>query len=423
MKRFNFLIIALTANMSLSVAQNYVNLSFTAKMQDNSFQALDSVKIPNVTRGWEETIYYPDTVLQMINSVGIAETGNSDFRLFQNTPNPFQGSTEVNIQLPKKDNITFALYDLSGKKYAVYNGILESGIHTFSLRVAVAQLYVLGVKTSEAEESIKLLATRASDLFELSYLNSVSGVKTDKVQKASTNKEYQSNDSMQFTGYTTYNSLKQVRQIKILQAGSDASYTFDYAIGYAVGDVYYDASGLAEGVVCWIADTVFTGNGKPYGRTGKMISLNESDTGLMYGTINRPTYALDSVDGRINTAKHMALLSDTSTYDLKERIEAAKWCTDHGEGWYFPAKCEMATVLENIDSLNINLQNLGATIVSRWVPGSDKGAYWTSTEVPGGVYGDHCDAYTISLYKNYLFYPIVPLYIEQYVRPMKWFGE
>ncbi len=424
MKKNIFLIIAFMASMSLSTAQNYVNLSFTAKMQGDSFQALDSVKILNVTRGWEETIYYPDTILQLTNSVGIAEAENIGFWVYQNMPNPFEVSTEVKVQLPMDENITLTLYDVSGKQYAFYSGNLTSGLHTFTLQVRVAQMYILHVKTLQGEQNIKLLATKGSDVCQLSYAHAVSYTNVSKLQKAETDKEYQSNDSMQFIGYTTHHNFKQVRQINVLQAGSDANYTFDYVAGYAVGDVYYDDHGLVEGVVCWIADTVFTDKEKPYGSRGKIISLNESDTGLMYGTINRPTHALDSVDGRINTAIHMALRSDTSQYLFKERIEAAKWCVDQGEGWYFPAKYEMTTVLENIETLNTRLQDLGATIISRLEVGSDRGYYWTSTEVPGGVFGNHCNAYVVNTWQNGgIGYATIPLYVKFNVRGMKWFGE
>ena len=118
MKTINLFLITHLISLSSVVAQNYVNLSFTSQMQDGSYQALDSVKVMNLTRGWEETVYYPDTVLQMINSVEIAETVNNSFQVEQNIPNPFNESTEIRIQLPYDDNLTLSLYDLSGKQYA-----------------------------------------------------------------------------------------------------------------------------------------------------------------------------------------------------------------------------------------------------------------------------------------------------------------
>ncbi|MDD3281635.1 MAG: T9SS type A sorting domain-containing protein [Bacteroidales bacterium] len=421
MKHFTLLAIAFVAVMSLQ-AQNYVNVSFTSKMQDNAYHALDSVKVINVTRSWEEMLYYPDTVLQMINCVGINEVSGTEFRLFQNIPNPFQGSTEFSVQLPSDENLSVQLFDISGKQYASYSGKMTAGIHTFGIQVSFPQMYIVHVKSSHYQHSIKLTATEASDANRISYVNTISLTKENRIQKADTDNEFQAHDSLLFIGYTTYNQVKEVRQIGISQAGSDAVYTFTFAKGYALGDVHYDNNGLPEGVVCWLADTVFTDTDKAYGSRGKVVSLNESDSGLMYGTSHHTTHAFDSLDGRINTAIHMALRSDTSTYGYKERIEAAKWCTDKGEGWYFPAKCEMIALLNNIDTINITLQNIEATLISIWISGSGKGHYWTSTEatIDGS---DNAWAWDICINENKLYITITPIYVECYVRAMKWFGE
>ncbi len=424
MRKNIILVIVLTVIISLVSAQNYVNVSFTSKMPDNWYQKLDSVKIINVTRSWEEMLYYPDTVLKMINSVGINEVSGTEFRLYQNIPNPFQGSTEFSVQLPSDENLTVQLFDISGKQYASYSAKMTTGINSFRIQVAVPQMYIVFVKSSHYQQSIKVTATEASNVNRISYVNTISLTKENRIQKADTENEFQAHDSLLFIGYTTYNQVKEVRQISILQPGNDAVYTFTFAKGYALGDVHYDDNGLAEGVVCWLADTVFTDNGKSYGSSGKIVSLNESDSGLMYGTSHHTTYAYDSLDGRINTDIHMALRSDTSTYGYKERIEAAKWCTDKGEGWYFPAKCEMIALLNNIDTINITLQNIEATLISIWISGSGKGKYWTSTEATIDQIGNNnASAWGTYIYDNKPNIAITPIYVERYVRAMKWFGE
>ena len=96
MKHFNLFAIALMASMSLQ-AQNQVTLRFTSQMQGGNYQVLDSVKVMNLTRNWEEVLYYPDTVLQMTNSTGITETQIQGNVMLQNIPNPFNGVTEVSM--------------------------------------------------------------------------------------------------------------------------------------------------------------------------------------------------------------------------------------------------------------------------------------------------------------------------------------
>lgn len=140
MKQFKFFTaMAFMATLSIQ-AQNYVNLRFTSRLLDGSYQALDSVKIINNSRGWEEMIYYPDTVLQMINSTGIREVENHANLIIQNTPNPFYGTTEVNLKLSAQEDVDLALYDISGKQYAVYHANMCVGKHGFRLTVGVAQM-------------------------------------------------------------------------------------------------------------------------------------------------------------------------------------------------------------------------------------------------------------------------------------------
>ncbi|MDD3280981.1 MAG: T9SS type A sorting domain-containing protein [Bacteroidales bacterium] len=427
MKHFTLFVIALAAGMSLQ-AQNYVNVRFTSQMQGGTYQVLDSVKVMNLTRGWEEMLYYPDTSLQMTNSTGIEETQSQGNALMQNIPNPFKASTEVSIRLQAPENISLVLYDMSGKQCAAYSAFLAAGEHGFTLRVGAAQAYVLSLQTSEGTQSITVLASESGNAFQISYTNYIAQTDEKPIQKAHTDNEFQTGDNMKFIGYTTYDSTKRTHQLSVSEGGADADYTFQFAIGYAVGDVYYDESGTAEGIVCWIADTVFSDSGKYYGLYGKMISLDQSGKqqdgyyGLMYARSDGPTYAFDSVDGRINTALHMALRSDTSHYMFKERIQAAKWCTDKGEGWYLPAKCEMYDVFQHIDLFNEVLTEIGGELFYTEFYCEEHNIYWTSTEIerPNDV-GKRAIAYYLVEGKIYSQHS--PHYNRHHVRAMKWFNE
>jgi len=428
MKHFTLFVIAMGAVMSLE-AQNYVNVRFTSQMQGGTYQVLDSVKVMNLTRSWEEMLYYPDTVLQMTNSTGIAEIQTQGNALMQNIPNPFKSSTEVSIQLQAPENISLILYDMSGKQCAAYSAFLAAGKHGFKVRVGAAQAYVLSLQSSEGIQSITVLASESGPAFQISYTNYIAQTDEKPIQKAHTDNEFQTGDNMKFIGYTTYDSTKRTHQLRVSQGGADADYTFQFAIGYAVGDVYYDESGTAEGIVCWIADTVFSDSGKYYGLYGKMISLDQSDKGssapipgLTYGTVGNTTKAYDSIDGRTNTALHMALRSDTSTYIYKQRLEAVKWCTDKGEGWYFPAKFEMKIIFENLLFLNSVLEENGGSKFHFEIGDPDGFVYWTSTEMIEQPNGDTY-AYTIYIINTQIYYSQCSFYVPNHVRAMKWFNE
>ncbi|MBR0078529.1 MAG: hypothetical protein IJP72_09055, partial [Bacteroidales bacterium] len=47
-----------------------VTLTFTGKDANNQYVQLNRVAITNLTKGWQETIYWPDTTLTMQNTTG-----------------------------------------------------------------------------------------------------------------------------------------------------------------------------------------------------------------------------------------------------------------------------------------------------------------------------------------------------------------
>ena len=82
--------------LPIGIMAQSVTLTFTGKDANNNRVQLDRVSITNLTKGWQETIYWPDTTLTMQNGTGIDDYANNDgFVLSQNNPNPFDGTTNV----------------------------------------------------------------------------------------------------------------------------------------------------------------------------------------------------------------------------------------------------------------------------------------------------------------------------------------
>ena len=222
----NLILSCLFASIHTIFAQNYLSLTFTATMQDDSWNALDSVNITNESRSWMETLYYPDTTLQMINSVGIEEAKANSLQLFQNSLNPFSGTTEVPLHIPYKDNITMVLYDISGKQCAVYDATVEGGLHAFTINVVAAQMYLLKVHTSRGSRSIKMLSTGTGG----SYGIKPRAMHPQIIQKSFTDHEFQSNDSMVYTGYATYKGEPRTQTLSFLQTGNDTTLCFEFPL-------------------------------------------------------------------------------------------------------------------------------------------------------------------------------------------------
>jgi hypothetical protein len=54
------------------------------------------------------------------------------FALFQNTPNPFNPSTEISFSLPSREQVTLTVYSADGQKVLVLvSGVLDRGLHSF----------------------------------------------------------------------------------------------------------------------------------------------------------------------------------------------------------------------------------------------------------------------------------------------------
>ena len=54
---------------------------------------------------------------------------SSDFKLYQNRPNPFTDQTDIDFELPESGDVTLTLYDLTGQ---ILNSITKSGAKGFN---------------------------------------------------------------------------------------------------------------------------------------------------------------------------------------------------------------------------------------------------------------------------------------------------
>ena len=135
---------------------------------------------------------------------------------------------------------------------------------------------------------------------------------------------------------------------------------------YKVGDYYND--GKKEGVVFWVNKT---------GKHGKIVSLTESSSRLMWSSDEYEQKRLIGADGKNNGANNMAKVKQISGWESK--YPAFKWCADLGEGWYLPAimELELFTVHKSVhDAVNQTLASKGKKLANK----GDFRWYWSSTE-------------------------------------------
>ena len=154
MKKNLCILLITLSGVTTVFSQGYVTLTFVCQKTDGNYLQPDSIIIVNLTRNCSETIYYPDTVY--ILNVGTDVPNRPNDNGMKIMPNPFDGTTRINIQSPKTKNVKMTIADINGRVCAKYTGILQEGGNLFSVSLTTPQTYILSVQTSSGIRSLKM---------------------------------------------------------------------------------------------------------------------------------------------------------------------------------------------------------------------------------------------------------------------------
>ena len=122
-------------------------LVFTADSPGGIYHPFNSVNVTNVTRGWTETLVYPDTVLVLKNTTCIV------------SPNPFSTQTNVRFQMSKEGRAAFVVCNINGQILASIESWLGQGMHNLTIALEKPQLAILSITTPIDRYAIKLIQT------------------------------------------------------------------------------------------------------------------------------------------------------------------------------------------------------------------------------------------------------------------------
>ena len=220
MKRSIYLLlVCLFACCTAAFAQT-VTLGFTAKDSANQYVRLNRVVITNHTQNWQETIYWPDTVLVMQNVTGIADVETwytTSLQLSQNIPNPFTGTTEVGLTVAKEGEVGLQIADVNGKIIETQNfASLRPGIHQFRITLSTVGIYVMTARQSGYRSSIKMVCNGGADGNKIEYTGSVEtqciaslqSSETKNSPKDTTTNPFTLGDQMEYVGYASINGTE-----------------------------------------------------------------------------------------------------------------------------------------------------------------------------------------------------------------------
>lgn len=201
-KVYTIFVLALLVGFGSLRAQDHVTLRFTGQDQNGGHVALGSVLVENVSKHWQEVLYYPDTTL-ILGTSGIGEIEQPDkgVRLFQNVPNPFDGVTDFVLYIPEPLNVLLEICDLNGKETAAYQGSLDPGCHQFKAWLSAPQTYLLQARTDNGSVQIKMVNTGRAGQNRMEYLGKASVPDAGKADKGSTNQPFSYGDVMLYRGF------------------------------------------------------------------------------------------------------------------------------------------------------------------------------------------------------------------------------
>lgn len=185
-----------------------VTLSFTGRgsggvVTEERYQQIDSLLVSNVTRQWEQMIYYPDTVV-LLEALAVPMINVKQSGLEQNVPNPFNCVTEAMLNMYEGGNVTLQVIDAGGKEYLSYTGKLPAGEHIFEITLAIPQTYFLTAVTSTGRHMVKMVNLGSCGTNSMTLKSSSDIAVSSKVEVAN---EFDLGDEMEYVAYTTYNNI------------------------------------------------------------------------------------------------------------------------------------------------------------------------------------------------------------------------
>jgi uncharacterized protein (TIGR02145 family) len=301
--------------------RSVMELTFTA-ISLNAHIQLDSVKVMNRTQGGDTVLYYPDTVLALYTT-GIPEPQQltSEFKVFQNYPNPMTDATTISIYIPEKDQVSLIVTDLLGRETIKSVRVLDRGNHNFRFSPGCSNLYFFTAQWKGRSSSIKMLqlASNLINSFGLEYIGGQVSALQLKTSEDIQEFTFSAGDKLLYIGYA---DTLQSGMLDVPEASQ--TYTFQFAtnipcpgtttVTYA-GQVYNTIQIFSQ---CWLKENLNVGE-RMY------TSDDQSDNGLI------EKFCYNGVEDSCNKYGGIYQWKEVMQYTLQEGTQGI--CP---RGWYLP---------------------------------------------------------------------------------------
>ena len=334
-----------------------VTLTFTGRYAANQYVQLDRVTVTNLTKGWRETLVWPDTVLTMQVGTGISESiADGGFSLSQNNPNPFTGTTDVHLTVADAGAgaVTLEIVDVNGKIVETWcTASLQPGTNQFRISLSAAGTYVMTARQNGKSSSIKMVCNGAGNGNRIEYAGTVEMCHGASLQpKSTTTNPFDLGDQMEYVVYATINGAE-VESLHVTQA-QNASQPFVLLFAASAGggqpcpdnETVTDIDGNVYNTVqignqCWMKENL---------RTTHYVYNTEIPAGETYSATHPYRYAPDNDEANVAAYGYLynwtaVMRGAASSETNPSNVQGI--CPD---GWHVPSDAEWTQLTDYVSS-------------------------------------------------------------------------
>ena len=257
-----------------AVSAQTVSVTFTGRDAQNHYFPLSRVVVSNLSKGWQETLTWPDTVLGMTaTGIGDVETRLiASLQLSQNNPNPFDGTTFVNLNVAEQGDVELLLTDIAGRIVGANNySPLQPGTHSLRITLSSPGLYFLTARQNDHTASVKMVnrgngggnAIAVSDIVWANYDSPIPQPK--HAHRGETDNPFDFGDQMEYVGFADFNGRVIVsgHVLQVLDASQTVVLTFEDGLPCSDMPMVTDREGNVYATVqigqqCWMRDNLRT---------------------------------------------------------------------------------------------------------------------------------------------------------------------